>query len=201
MVLIWLLLFCSSREPGLIEVKGRAQGTTYSIKYVAASAVISQAEVDSLFRVVDLSLSLYVPGSLINRFNTSGMVRMDHHLRAVAEKAIEVSGQSSGAFDITVKPMTDLWRGGSVKGKEPSGRTIARIRKTVGSENLQIRNDSLLAMRKGVKIDCNGIAQGYTVDLISAWLVSKGVVDHIVELGGEVMAKGKGPGDGIGRWG
>jgi len=172
---------------------GNAQGTTYSIQYVNHDSIIKKTSIDSIFNEIDQSLSLYRPNSLINQFNANGKVKMDIHLRRVIEKSLEVYKISRGAFDITVKPLVDLW-GFGVKKKDvaiPTQKDILQTLKFVGSDKLSIHNDTLRALKKGVQIDCNGIAQGYTVDVISDYLKSNGICNYLVEVGGEVIAFGK----------
>lgn len=174
-------------------LQGRAQGTTYSIQYVNNDSIIKKTAIDSIFNVIDQSLSLYLPNSLINQFNANGQVKMDIHLRKVIEKSLEVYKISAGAFDITVKPLVDLW-GFGVKKKEvsiPRQSEILQKLKNVGSDKLSIHQDTLRALKKGIQIDCNGIAQGYTVDVLSDYLKSKGIFNYLVEVGGEIIAFGK----------
>lgn len=170
---------------------GEAQGTTYTIKYVAAHPVVSQEQLDSLFRVINLSLSLYEPNSLINVFNKDGKVKMDVHLHKVVKTALEVHALSKGAFDITSFSISSLW-GFGVGGQfmVPDKKAIRQVRRLTGSQWLEVKGDSLIARRKGVKIDCNGIAQGYTVDEITSFLEKNGISDMMVELGGEIRVKG-----------
>jgi thiamine biosynthesis lipoprotein len=193
MILLWWIFLCF----GIVEdkpfmIRGRAQGTTYSIQYQAADSALHQREVDSLFRAVDLSLSLYHPSSLINRFNREGKVRMDEHMQKVLGASLELFDQSGGAFDITTGQLSSHWGFGP-----PSGTHRPSLKKALsltGSQWLQQRGDSLFTRRNGVRIDCNGIAQGYTVDLLSAWLMSRGVKHFMVELGGEIRIMGDAPG-------
>lgn len=173
---------------------GQAQGTTYTIKYVAAHPVVSQQQLDSLFQAINLSLSLYEPRSLINQFNKDGRVKMDIHLRKVVKTALEVYTHSHGAFDITSYSISSLW-GFGVGGqfRVPDKKAIRQVRRLTGSQWLEVKGDSLIARRNGVKIDCNGIAQGYTVDEIISFLEKNGIADMMVELGGEIRVKGSHP--------
>ena len=175
------------------QLVGRAQGTTYTIKYIGVDSIIKQKSVDSIFKVIDQSLSLYHPNSLINQFNANGKVQMDFHMHQVVEKALEVNKISDGAFDITVKPLVDLWGFGVKKNFSsiPVATEIQKVLQVIGSKNLVIKKDSLLALKKGVQIDCNGIAQGYTVDVIAGFLEQKGLKDFMVEVGGEIKVLGK----------
>lgn len=185
---------CSKKtHQQLYVLKGRAQGTTYSIQYISADSVIKKRSIDSIFNSIDQSLSLYSPYSLINQFNTSGNVKMDIHLQRVIEKSLEIYKLSDGAFDITVKPLVDLW-GFGVKKKDvvvPTQKDILQTLKIIGSDKLSTRNDTLRALQKGVQIDCNGIAQGYTVDVIADYLKGECCLHYLVEVGGEIMAMGK----------
>lgn len=195
MLLFWLLIRLFGDvpwQPDLFIITGRAQGTTYTIKYLAARPLVTQLEVDSIFGVIDLSLSLYEPASLINRFNKEGTVKMDGHMKQVVTMSMAVNKASEGGFDITTKTLSALWGFGMSKGPHiPTKREIRKAIRLVGGDKLIMRDDSLIAARKGVQIDCNGIAQGYTVDVIAAFLQGKGIIDQLVEVGGEVRASGK----------
>lgn len=153
--------------------------------------MVSQQQLDSLFRVINLSLSLYEPHSLINVFNRDGKVKMDVHLHKVVKTALEVHALSHGAFDITSFSISSLW-GFGVGGQFmlPDKKAIRQVRRLTGSQWLEVKGDSLIARRNGVKIDCNGIAQGYTVDEITSFLERNGISDMMVELGGEIRVKG-----------
>jgi FAD:protein FMN transferase len=193
MLLFWyFILWFLQDDPSLFQLNGRAQGTTYSIKYVSTDSLVSRTEIDSLFQAVDHSLSLYDTGSLISHFNIDGFVLMDSYMRDVLKASLEVYQASEGGFDITTRQLSLLWGfGESGPEKKPSKKQIKAALSLTGMDKLIIRNDSLLALKKNVLIDCNGIAQGYTVDLISALLECKGIRNYIVELGGEVRTAGQ----------
>ncbi|WP_298709173.1 FAD:protein FMN transferase [Chitinophaga sp.] len=175
-----------------MTISGKAQGTYYMVKYLSEDTTSLQHEVESLFRQIDRSLSLYQPGSLINRFNEGEKVVMDAYMRPVIRKAQEVSRITGGLFDITVKPLVDLWGFGVVrhqKGK-PSETDIRRTLHRVGYKKITIRSKYLLKKSPGVEIDCNGIAQGYTTDVIAQFLRSRGIRNYLVDVGGELAALG-----------
>ena len=197
--MIGLFFFLASflSEPcsqAFVTIEGRAQGTTYSIKYVQSGISIDKKEIDSIFSLIDGSLSLYRPNSLISQFNQTGRVLMDEHMKRVVEASMGVYRESGGVFDITSASISVLWGFGPVGLKKvPSKREIRKALSVTGSDKLQIRGDSLIALKPGVKIDCNGIAQGYSVDVIGSFLSSKGIGQMLVELGGEVYVKGDHP--------
>lgn len=183
----------TSVQPGskLFKINGVAQGTTYSMQYFHTDSIISKSSIDSIFHAIDLSLSLYNNRSLISRFNRDGRVKMDGHMKKVVEHSIAIWKSSNGCFDITVKNLVDLWGfGGNSTGKVPASTSVSENLQVTGSHWLNIKDDSLVALRKNVRIDCNGIAQGYSVDVIVDFLLSKGLKGVMVELGGEVRTMG-----------
>lgn len=173
-------------------LSGKAQGTTFNIKYRSADSLVTLSEINHLFTKVDQSLSLYNPGSLISIFNKGDKeITCDEYLLAVVKKSIEICTVSDGAFDITVKPLVDLWGFGPAgEGRVPSKKKIRKALSGVGCSQLHIEGNKLLKENKSVTIDCNGIAQGYTVDLLSVLLESKGINHYMIELGGEIRVLG-----------
>jgi thiamine biosynthesis lipoprotein len=173
-------------------LSGYAQGTTYEIKYRANNIELSEKELKALFSKVDQSLSIYNPESLISVFNLSEKeITCDAYLLTVVQKSLEVCRQSNGAFDITLKPLIDLWGFGPGGEKAiPSESDIWKFLSFTGCNKVFLSGSKLIKENKRVQIDCNGIAQGYTVDLISALMESKGILHYIVELGGEIRVLG-----------
>ena len=203
MISCWLFLlmtissakaFLNKDLPSLqtFVLSGSAQGTTYEIKYRAGNSVLSEAELKALFSRVDQSLSLYNPESLISVFNRSEKeITCDQYLLPVIQKSLEVCRQSNGAFDITVKHLVDLW-GFGANGKKtiPSEADIHNVLSNTGCNKVFLTGSKLIKESKSVQIDCNGIAQGYTVDLLSELIESKGVNHYMIELGGEIRVLG-----------
>ncbi|ACU59723.1 FAD:protein FMN transferase [Chitinophaga pinensis] len=197
----WNILLCiifSACMPAsaqqLRELSGPAQGTYFIVKYVSDDTSDLRPQIDSIFNVIDNSLSLYKPGSLINRFNEQTSVEMDEHMANVVRRAIEISKATKGAFDITVKPLVDAWGFGVHKPAVrtvPAADTLQRILRYVGHRYLKVQGTTLIKTKKEVQIDCNGIAQGYTTDVIAHFLQQKGIADYLVDVGGELAASGK----------
>jgi thiamine biosynthesis lipoprotein len=172
---------------------GRAQGTTYNIRYIYSSPIVDSQNIHQLLSEIDHSLSLYQSTSLISQFNQANRgVKADIHLLSVITKSLQVSKASNGSFDITSKPISMLWGfNASIPKKIPSKERLLQTLKYVGSNHLSLKNDSLIKDHPKTQIDCDGIAQGYTVDQIALLLRKKGITDYMVELGGEVFASGK----------
>ncbi|RFM32115.1 FAD:protein FMN transferase [Chitinophaga silvisoli] len=191
---LFLFLFLPLTALAQTVLEGKAQGTYYVIKYIASDTSSLQPEIDSIFAVIDQSLSLYKPNSLINQFNEKGHVQMDTHMQAVIARSLEISRITRGAFDITVKPLVDAWGFGvhqPAERKVPSPDTINAVLSYVGYKYLEVKGTELSRTKPKVTIDCNGIAQGYTTDVIGRFLDSKGIHNYLVDVGGELCAKGK----------
>ncbi|MBC7902764.1 MAG: FAD:protein FMN transferase [Gemmatimonadaceae bacterium] len=178
------------------QLNGYGQGTSYHISYYAADSLVGTSDIGNILDMVDSSMSLYKPYSLINRFNASSEgILMDRHMEAVVARGIEVCKATGGQFEITVQPLVEAWGFGVVKPENPpDSATIRALLPCTGSSKLKIKNHFLRKTQSCVKIDLNGIAQGYTVDLIAAHFDAKNIHDYIVELGGEIRISGKKPG-------
>lgn len=189
----FLFLNPNIEKKELFTLVGRAQGTTYNIRYIHSSSIIDSQDIHLLFSEIDQSLSLYQTASLINQFNRNYRgVKLDSNILNVVTKSLDVSKATNGCFDITIKPISMLWGfNASLPKFIPSKETIRQTLKFVGSNHLSLTNDSLIKDNPNTKIDCDGIAQGYTVDRLSILLRNRGLTDFMVELGGEVYASGK----------
>ncbi|KAA2240061.1 FAD:protein FMN transferase [Chitinophaga agrisoli] len=194
--IIFMLILASitgARAQQLQVCEGKAQGTYYIVKYISGDTRSLQKGIDSVFAAIDQSLSVYQPGSLINQFNSGSQVRMDDHLQAVITKALQVSKTTAGAFDITVKPLVDAWGFGVQRPAHrgaPTPDTLQQLLQRVGYHYLTVKGPILSKKKPGVEIDCNGIAQGYTVDVLSRFLEQHGIVNYLVDVGGELRARG-----------
>lgn len=192
-LLIILLLKKDDRQ--LYAIHGYAQGTDYSIKYYAKDSVVTQKAVDSILLKIDSSMSLYKPYSLINQFNASSAgLDLDRHFLKVVKKSFGIFKATNGVFDITVKPLVQAWGFGSKPITIfPDSLTIKQILPCVGMHNLNLNGFFLNKQKSCVQIDLNGIAQGYSVDVVADYLQQKGVKSFVVEIGGELRIKGRKP--------
>lgn len=175
---------------------GFTQGTTYNIKYYSTKQVL-KSEIDSVLNSIDLSMSTYRKDSRISIFNgvETNCIEMDKHMQCVIRESFKTYERTNGYFDITIKPLVDLW-GFGPKGftKKPSSEEITRAISKVGMKtNLKQKGKYLIKKKEGVSIDLNGIAQGYSVDVIGNYFLSKNIRNFIIEIGGEIVTKGSKP--------
>lgn len=191
------LFGCNSaqEEKKLIDIQGQAQGTYYSIKYVADEIIVSKDDFDAIFQTIDSSLSTYQSYSLINKINLqdSSMIH-DYMMIEMIRQSDMVYRQSAGSFDPTVMPLVRAW-GFGPEGKEyVSEISIDSILSKVGWNKLSISSgeDRLLLTKGGIDIqlDFNAIAQGYASDIIADYLMEKGIENYLIDTGGELRAKG-----------
>jgi len=186
-----------SPQPQLrpIRIEGYAQGTTYHILYFAKDSTIGQGTIDRTLEKIDTELSIYKPYSHITRFNRSSTgLRIDEDFLTVVKKSLEVYKASNGIFDITVQPLVEAWGFGAKKPSTlPDSTAIRALLPCIGSDKLHLQGDSLSKDDPCVRIDVNGIAQGYTVDVLANLLERNGITRYLVELGGEIRLKGPRP--------
>ncbi|MFN4147835.1 MAG: FAD:protein FMN transferase [Runella sp.] len=187
---VLLLVGCRPKAT-YTHLEGQAQGTTFNISY--SDSRDFAAEIDSLFRVIDRSMSLWDSTSIIRGINENREnIVLDEHFVHVFEKAQEISQTTDGAFDITVGPLVKRW-GFSYKkgGTLPTQKEIDSLLSWVGYRKVRVENNRLIKQNLNIEIDFNAIAQGYTVDLVASFLEKKGIENYMVEIGGEVRAKGQ----------
>ncbi|MFD1770609.1 FAD:protein FMN transferase [Sphingobacterium suaedae] len=196
-IFIWIFVnlgCCAFAQQPKFVIDGLAQGTTYRMSYFAPKEVVEKYEIDSILRSIDESMSLYKQTSRITQFNSSTAdegFMMDPHMKNVVHRSIAVYRESDGLFDITVKPLVGLWGFGPERiGKAPTAEQIDSVLTFVGMKKLKLRKGKLWKTDPRVSIDLNGIAQGYSVDVLADFLEDRGVTDYIVELGGEIRTKG-----------
>ena len=183
---------CKNKERELVHIEGSAQGTTYHITFIPSNIPIVKSEIDSVLYSLDMSLSTYKPESIISRINKNeNDVLVDEYFEKVFNKSIEVSEKTNGYFDITVAPVINAWGFGFTKKSTVTKSLIDSLLQFVGYQNLRLENKQIKKTMPPVMLDFNAIAQGFSVDVLAAFLESNGVVNYMVELGGEVIAKGK----------
>ncbi|HUQ66086.1 MAG TPA: FAD:protein FMN transferase [Flavitalea sp.] len=188
-----LYFFSPVQEIKTVHFTGQAQGTTWSVTYYHTDTSVSQNKIDSIFSSIDSSLSVYKPYSTISAFNKSTRgIKLDVHLKNIVRTSLEVTRETKGLSDITVAPLIEAW-GFLAKqsSKIPDDHQLHQILKCVGIKNIRLKGDSLIKLKPCVKIDVNGIAQGYTVDVIASYLETEGINNYVVEVGGEVCVKGR----------
>lgn len=177
-----------------ITLAGFTQGTYYKIIYYASDSVVTQKEIDLFLDDFLQTASLWNANSIISKVNRNEEVELNESFITIFETAQQISALTDGAYDITVGNLVNTWGFGI--GKENiSKKTIDSLLQYVGYEKISIVNNKIVKQSPSITIDFNGIAKGYTVDLVLRWFSERGINSSFVDIGGEIGTSGL-PADG-----
>ncbi|MFW5656402.1 MAG: FAD:protein FMN transferase [Bacteroidota bacterium] len=184
----------NTQPPVYHKVTGFTQGTTFSITYEDNGVGDLSVSIDSVLRAFDLSLSTYIPNSLISKINRNEQLTVSDPLfLEVFNVAREVFEQTNGYFDITVGPLVKAYGFLNDSVIAPDNHTIDSLLQYVGFDKILIQDGRILKENPNILLDVNAIAQGYSVDVMASFLESKKIKNYLVEIGGEIKAKGVNP--------
>lgn len=168
--------------------EGMVFGTIYHITY--QSDTNYQKEIEAELQKVDNSLSPFNKTSIISRINRNEKVKVDEMFSEVFQLAEKISGETDGAFDITVAPMVNAWGFGFKTGNPPTRQTIDSLRAIVGFHTVSLQDSYVIKKNPKTMLDCSAIAKGYGTDVVARFLKKKGVQNFMVEIGGEIVVNG-----------
>ena len=168
--------------------EGMVFGTIYHITY--QSDTNYQKEIEAELQKVDNSLSPFNKTSIISRINRNEKVKVDEMFSEVFQLAEKISGDTDGAFDITVAPMVNAWGFGFKTGNPPTRQTIDSLRAIVGFHTVSLQDGYVIKKNPKTMLDCSAIAKGYGTDVVARFLKKKGVQNFMVEIGGEIVVNG-----------
>ena len=185
-----LFVGCEKKSSVRIRIDGLAQGTFYSIVYLSENGINYKHEIDSLLQMIDKSVSLWDTNSILYRVNNNEEVPLDSIFLDNFQKSQYLSRLTGGAFDITVGSLVNAWGFGNTSPSNPDTKQIDSLLRLTGYEKVWLENGFLKKQLPNIRIDFNAIAQGFTSDFIATFLESKNIGNFIVNIGGEVIAKG-----------
>lgn len=185
-----LLLFvsCKEKQATYVEDRGEVFHTTYSIKYKYTHSL--KPEIEAELAKFDDSLNPFKPTSIISKVNNNEEVVLDSFFINVFNRSQEVSAVSDGLFDITVSPLINAWGFGFKNIDNVTAEMVDSLKAIVGYDKIQVENGRVIKSDPRVQINTSAIAKGYSTDVIADLLESYGVTDYMIEIGGEVTAKG-----------
>jgi FAD:protein FMN transferase len=183
---------CSSQKR--MEARGYAQGSTYAIIYYNDGTDLQYA-IDSVLAAYDRVLSTYQDNSFISKWNDGRAIGapQPEWFTDVVGRSMDVTAVTNGAFDITVKPLMDLWFGNGWDASAMDSATVDSILAFIGPDKLQLVEGRFTKTDPRVQLDVNAIAQGHSVDVVAQMLTARGCTSFLVEIGGEIFAKGSKP--------
>lgn len=196
---VMLLPACSDSTP-LQSIAGEAQGTTYEIRFWTDQDIdlkqISSAVAKEL-ESIDASMSGYRDDSVIEQFNrqqVSQPVTVDAEIIGLVDQARTVYEASHGCYDLTIKPLFELWGFKASRFAVPSDDAIQAVRNTIGMTKLETVDTTHLRKHEpSLAIDLSSIGQGYSVGRMAQVIEQYGIQNYMAELGGEMLVKGRKP--------
>jgi len=194
-----ILTGCKNHSPvkNKVYFEGNALGTTYHITAFAGknSRNVHKKDIDSVIDAVNRSLSTYQPQSLISQINQGKTLKVDEQFTDVYRAARQIYRETGGLYDPTIGILVNAWGfgpGKKIPGIAKDSAIVDSLKRYVGYDYLWIDEDGFLKKKyPQVYIDYNSIAKGYAIDRVGKMLTDKGYENFLVEIGGEVLAKGK----------
>ena len=166
-------------------------GTAYKIVYQHDKDL--SKEIREELMKVDYSLSPFNEKSVITAVNQNRDVVLDTLFLDVFTKAMEISRETDGAFDITVAPLVNAWGFGFKNETRPTPRQVDSLLQIVGYKKVRLEDNRIIKQDRRMMLDCSAIAKGYGVDVVARYLRSLGIRNFMVEIGGEVVTSGVNP--------
>lgn len=137
------------------------------------------------------SLNPFDPQSTISKVNNNEKGAMDSIFIEAFNRSMELAEKTKGVFDPTCSPLVNLWGFGFEKLKEPSDSLINEIKEYVGYDKIAFEDATIIKKDSRIQLNFSAIGDGLSCDIIARYLDSKGVNDYMVDIGGEIVTKGK----------
>lgn len=195
---IWILARHNQR-PAYHSITGLVFGTIYNITYQYDGDL--KPEIEAELKRFDQSLSPFNDSSVISRINRNEELVADSFFVKCFNRSMEISRETKGAFDITIAPLANAWGFGFKKGAFPDSSMIDSLRQITGYEKVHLEDGKVVKQDPRIMLSCSAVAKGYSVDVVAHLLERKGIKNFMVDIGGEVVVKGKNPKDGLWRIG
>ena len=187
---------CSSHRDNnmhFTSIRGSVFGTNYTISYYGPDTVDYRESIDSIFAAFNQSLSYYQTSSLISRINRNETDSIDDLFKVVFLRSMEIADETNGKFDPTVSPLVNAWGFGFERKSDVDASLIDSLKEFVGYEKAWLEGNRIVKADARVQFDFNAIAKGYASDVVGDFLESKGIGTYLVEIGGDLVAKGVKP--------
>ena len=170
---------------------GTTQGSYYSITYFDNQNRNFAHEFDSIFKEIENTLSLWDENSIIRKVNRNDTaVVLNQIFIDNFNYAMRAAELSEGYFDPTIGPLVSAWGFHFKEGMMMTPEIVDSLRQLVGYKKVKIEEGRVVKENPNMTLDFNAVAQGYTTDMIGEFLLSKDVDNFLVDVGGEIMAKG-----------
>lgn len=171
--------------------EGMIFGTFYSITYQHDKNL--KKEIEAELQKVDNSLSPFNKKSIISAINRNEQTEIDQMFLEVFDLAKQISKDTDGAFDITIAPLVNAWGFGFKNDCPPTKHAVDSLRQFIGFDKVSLVGKGIRKSDPRVMLDCSAIAKGYGSDVVARYLMSLGIKNFMVEIGGEIVTKGISP--------
>lgn len=186
-------LFFGPKEYKVTETR-LAMGTFVAMTAIHPSRDEAEQAIGLAFQEIDrlnAMLTHFEKSSAVGSFNATGKIdQPPPEMLELVARSLYYNRETRGAFDITVKPLIDLYKDSFAKNHQPTDGEIDRTLKLVGSNNIHFQSGSLQFVGSDMGITLDGIAKGYIVDKASAVLRANGVANHLINAGGDIRTSG-----------
>lgn len=190
LLLVMSLCSCSEEPPVNIKLSGPVFGTGFNIQYYSEDNSNYQKAIDSLFNVVNQSLSTYISDSDISRLNRNEITKVDNHFQNVFKASKLIYRYTEGAFDPTIGNVVNAWNFGAEQNKFlTDSTTIDSLMQFVGFNRVGLTNNEIKKPDE-TYLEFNAIAKGYGIDVIADFLESQGITNYLVDIGGDLRVSG-----------
>lgn len=196
-----VLLSGCDRPPALHVAEGQAQGTSYHIKWWSENASDDQAiagDMTATFKRIDQAISTYRDDSWLARFNQSTSTAWQQapkSVLALLSIAREVNRQSGGCYDPTIAPLFRLWGFQTHQFHVPNDNAISNALTHTGLQHIEVNTHTgeIRKTRPDLSLDLSSMGEGYTIEQLADVLQQHGITNYLVEMGGDLFARGHKP--------
>jgi FAD:protein FMN transferase len=170
--------------------EGAVYSTYYHVVYESRGAKDLLSGIEQRMMLLDNSLSTFNPNSTISKINQNLPVSVDPLFKKCFKKGMKVSKITEGAFDMTIAPLVNAWGFGFKNKETVTQPLIDSLLETVGFQKVKLRWNRVIKQNPATMLDASAIAKGLAVDLVAKFLASEGCRNYMVEIGGEIAARG-----------
>lgn len=188
-----LLPGCTGNDNQYLVTDGFTQGTTYHIVYSNEAGIELDSIVTNILLSVDSSLSVYNSSSVVSKVNRGESVVTDSLFISVLDRSRNFYEMSGGLFDVSASALFNIWGLGFEERGEVSSSMVDSALSISGMDKVHVEDGRVWFDEPGMTLNFNAIAQGYTCDVIAGEFDAMGVENYLIEVGGEIMSKGKNP--------
>jgi thiamine biosynthesis lipoprotein len=201
--LIFCLLSCGQKEDPYYKISGPTMGTTYNITVQTTDPMSAQKGIDSILADFNLSMSAYIDTSTLSYFNAAESKycfdpKKDPYFEPIFIKSKEVFKATGGAFNPSIAPLVNYYGFGykeKKRLKETDTLIVKELLKLLLFDSINLMKDQtgqlcITKTNKNIKLDFNSISPGYAVDVLATYFETKGIINYMIEVGGEIRARG-----------